>query len=274
MRTRDAYIDQLRDWQWDAHLQASQKIAQEHQHKILKRKVKTFNDSNRRLQGDVLNRNATDIARRVMGNNNVVSRQRETASMWRRALAVILDYMFIITMITFNAYFAYLHGFNIFPSFVGLPSLMNKVSQMNLEFQGGVDTFINQLEKSPLNSEMNAVLDTLDEDLLIFTFCFKLMLLFYETSFLWLTGTTFGKWAMSIEVISYGGLSRGDNINVMVVDRSKISLVRAFVRTAAKMLYFTIIFPVVLFFVPLTRQGMTPYDRLTSTMVVHKLRDR
>ena len=193
--------------------------------------------------------------------------------MWRRAFAVFLDYAFITTMIIFNAYFAYLHGYNIFPSFSSIPTILNHVSEMNMEY-ASLEEFSNYLGTSAINEEFNTLLDSLDEDLLIFTFCFKMMLLCYETSFLWLTGTTFGKWAMGLEVISFGGLSRGDNINVMVVDRIGIKFFTAFCRTAGKMLYFTIIFPIVLFFVPLTRQGMTPYDRLTNTMVVYKLRDR
>ena len=69
---RNEYIDKLRDWQWELHLQASQKAAQDHRYKILKRKVKTFNETNQRLQAGSLNQNATDIARRVMGSQNVI----------------------------------------------------------------------------------------------------------------------------------------------------------------------------------------------------------
>merc|ERR1712226_795340 len=116
-------------------------------------------------------------------------------------------------------------------------------------------------------------IDKLEEELVIFTICFKLLIVLYETIFIWFFGFTFGKLFMGVEVIHYGGYARDNNQrvpDVMVINGQTMGLFRSFCRAIMKVLYFTIMFPLVLcsFLQPFNARGNQFYDLITKTMVV------
>jgi len=215
--------------------------------------------------------NYSDIARNVTGNRNVISRERETAGLLRRITAVLIDWMlcFILMLITICVLYSY--------QMVALPALtkfyikdMQRIGMNpNIELDEAMEMIMTTFESN---------LDKLEEEIVIFTICFKALVVLYETFFIWIFGCTFGKLIMGVEVIHYGGYARDANNqqvpDVMVINGQTMGFLRSFTRAIMKVLYFTIMFPLVIFLQPFNGRGSQFYDLITKTMVVKRLRRR
>jgi len=266
---REEYINQLRNWQWDAHLHACKGAAVEAKTNMIRDSVVQAASVN--LAAQVLgatNPNFTDIARNVTGNQNVISRERQSAGLLRRISAVLIDWATCFTLMIMTIAMMYTY------KLVALPALtkfylddMQKIGlNPDLDLDSAMDRIMSTFEQN---------IDKLEEELVIFTICFKLLIVLYETIFIWFFGFTFGKLMMGVEVIHYGGYARDNNQrvpDVMVVSGQTMGLFRSFCRSVLKVLYFTIMFPLVLFFQPFNARGNQFYDVITKTMVVRRIR--
>jgi len=269
---REEYINQLRNWQWNAHLHACKGAAVEAKTNMIRDSVvqaATVNLAAQVLGAQNTNNNSfTDIARNVTGNQNVISRERSSAGLLRRISAVLIDWATCFTLMLMTIVVMYTY------KLVALPALtkfylddMQKIGlNPDLDLDSAMDRIMSTFDEN---------IDKLEEELVIFTICFKLLIVLYETIFIWFFGFTFGKLMMGIEVIHYGGYARDNNQrvpDVMVISGQTMGLFRSFCRSVLKVLYFTIMFPLVLFFQPFNARGNQFYDVITKTMVVRRMR--
>jgi len=278
---RADYINKLRDWQWECHLHAC--------------KTSNFEARTTQLRDNLVQlaavtaaqsvitrqtavpQSATDVARAVIGNNNVVGRERETAGICRRITAVMIDWF--ICFCTMLTVIAIMYQYEM----VALPALtkfyvkdMTKVMYNSMSTNvGGVDTLDLDKAVEQLVRIFESDSEALEDEIMVFTVCFKILVIMYETAFIWVFGFSIGKFIMGIEVIHYGGYAGGrDGVqDVMVINGQRMNIFRSFARAILKVLYFTILFPLLIFMQPFNARGNQFYDMMTKTMVVKRLRN-
>merc|ERR1712066_458705 len=268
-------INELREWQWNAHLNACKNAAVEAKSNLIRDSIVQAATVNLATQvlGSASQNNTNsynDIARNVTGNQNVISRERESAGLLRRISAVLIDWALCFSLMLMTIVIMYSYKLVALPNLTKFytKDMQNIGMNPNIDLDTAMDQIMSTFENN---------LDKLEEELVMFTVCFKLLLVLYETIFIWFFGFTFGKLMMGVEVIHYGGYAR-DNGNgrrvpdVMVISGQTMGLFRSFSRAVMKVLYFTIMFPLVLFLQPFNARGNQFYDLITKTMVVKRLR--
>merc|ERR1711976_614617 len=213
---RDAYINELREWQWNAHLNACRNATIEAKSGYIRDSIVQAAAVSAATQVTSQAQNYSDIARNVTGNRNVISRERESAGLLRRITAVLVDWALCFSLMLMTIVIMYYY------KLVALPNLTKfytkDMQNIGMNPNIDLDTAMDQIMVSFENN-----LDKLEEELVIFTVCFKLLLVLYETIYIWFFGFTFGKLMMGVEVIHYGGYARDNGNGRRVPDVMVIS---------------------------------------------------
>ena len=226
-------------------------------------------------------------AQAILGTGNVTSRERETAGNFRRFIAHCIDVA--LTMVWILGWIYYFYAYHNRYLFENLGKFLNEDFNEILE-DALVDPAVEpQLVTGSLleydNIDYDKLYDGLmesenfaqiEDDILMFTFFFKIMFIFYETVFVWFFKTTVGKRCMNIEVVHYSSYAPGNNQlpqnpDVMVVARGNLTIFRSLLRSVAKQFYFSVIFPIIFLTMPFGINRILMHDSLTKTIVVKRV---
>ena len=327
-KNREAFLNSMRDYQWDLHLRKTAQIAKQENInnftnisntlELLKSMQKdnlnfsrsgpaTFSELDLASLGEafpVLTQGPNDInfdnvARTVLGSNNVISREREASGMMRRFIAHVIDCTLMLSWMFGWIYYFYLNNIFVLSNLSKFINedwddiLENSLIEPSADAaapnnNNNFDPFdVDNLDYLADNIDLEKLADGflnskhingIEDDLLLFTTFYKIMSIIYESVFIWYFGCTLGKKLVGIEVVHYSSFAAGggNGVNatpdVMVIHNSNMTFLRSFIRTIIKTMYFTIAFPLIFFVTPFSTVGTQFYDRLTRTMVVKKLR--